>query len=126
VVDAADPDGPEPIDDALQEDRRYVELMQRRNGMWWLQGKLTSTVGTQLRAILDPLTKPRTTEVVDPEGVTQKIADERPYGQRIHDALDEVCGKVLKSADQPAVGGVPASVVVTIDVDLRSVAQDCR
>jgi hypothetical protein len=117
VVDAADPDGPEPIDDALQEDRRYVELMQRRNGMWWLQGKLTSTVGTQLRAILDPLTKPRTTEVVDPEGVTQKIADERPYGQRIHDALDEVCGKVLKSADQPAVGGVPASVVVTIGVD---------
>jgi Domain of unknown function (DUF222) len=116
VVDAADPDGPEPIDDALQQDRRYVELTQRRNGMWWLQGKLTNTVGEQLRVILDPLTKPRTTEV-DLEGVTQKIADERPYGQRMHDALDEVCCKVLKSADQPAVGGVPASVVVTIGVD---------
>jgi hypothetical protein len=28
-----------------------------------------------------------------------------------------MCGRVLKSADQPAVGGVPASVVVTIEVD---------
>jgi hypothetical protein len=116
VVDAADPDGPEPIDDALQQDRRYVELSQRRDGMWWLQGKLTSIVGTQLRAILDPLAKPRTTEV-DVEGGTQKTSDERPYGQRMHDALDEACAKVLKSADQPAVGGVPASVVVTIGVD---------
>jgi hypothetical protein len=116
VVDAADPDGPESIDDALQEDRRHVELTQRRDGMWWLQGKLTSIVGTQLRTILDPLAKPRTTEV-DVEGVTQNIADERPYGQRMHDALDEACGKVLKSADRPTVGGVPASVVVTIGVD---------
>jgi hypothetical protein len=35
----------------------------------------------------------------------------------MHDALDDMCGRVLKSADQPAVGGVPASVVVTIEVD---------
>ena len=33
VVDAADPDGPEPIDDQLQHDRRYLELKQRRDGM---------------------------------------------------------------------------------------------
>jgi hypothetical protein len=37
VVDAADPDGPEPVDDQLQHDRRYLELKQRRDGMWWLQ-----------------------------------------------------------------------------------------
>jgi Domain of unknown function (DUF222) len=37
VLDAADPDGPEPIDDQLQQDRRYLELKQRRDGMWWLQ-----------------------------------------------------------------------------------------
>ena len=63
VVNAADPDGPEPIDDQLQQDRRYLELKQRRDGMWHLQGKLTTTVGVQLNAILDPLTKPRTTTV---------------------------------------------------------------
>ena len=40
VVNAADPDGPEPIDDQLQQDRRYLELKLRRDGMWHLQGKL--------------------------------------------------------------------------------------
>jgi Domain of unknown function (DUF222) len=40
VVEAADPDGPEPVDDALQHDRRYVELKQRRDGLWHLAGRL--------------------------------------------------------------------------------------
>ena len=39
VVDA-DPDGPEPLDDQRQQDRRYLELKQRRDGMWQLQGEL--------------------------------------------------------------------------------------
>jgi hypothetical protein len=116
VVDAADPDGPEPVDDQLQQDRRYLELKQRRDGMWQLRGKLTNTVGTQLNAILDPLAKPRTTEL-DTDAGTHKIADERPYGQRMHDALDEACGRLLKSADQPSVGGIPASVIVTVGID---------
>ena len=59
VVNAADPDGPQPVDDQLQQDRRYLELKQRRDGMWHLAGRLSTTVGAQLNAILDPLTKPR-------------------------------------------------------------------
>ena len=39
----------------------YVELKQRRDGMWHLAGRLTNTLGAQLNAILDPLTKPRST-----------------------------------------------------------------
>jgi hypothetical protein len=117
VVDAADPDGPEPVDDQLQQDRRYLELKQRRDGMWWLQGKLTSTVGAQLNAILDPLTKPRSSSIQDENGTTTQIADPRPYGQRLHDGLDEVCGRVLKMGDQPVSGGTPASVIVTIELD---------
>jgi hypothetical protein len=78
VVDAADPDGPAPVDDALQQDRRYLELKLRRDGMWWLQGKLTSTLGAQLNAILDPLATPRSIEV-DIDGGIQKIVDERPF-----------------------------------------------
>jgi hypothetical protein len=116
VVDAADPDGLEPIDDQAQHDRRYLELKQRRDGMWWLQGKLTSTAGAQLNAVLDPLSKPRNTEL-QVDGVTQKIADERPSGQRLHDALDEVCGRVLHIGDRPATGGIPAAVIVTIGVE---------
>ena len=61
VVNAADPDGPQPVDDQLQQDRRYLELKQRRDGMWHLAGRLSTTVGAQLNAILDPLTKPRST-----------------------------------------------------------------
>ena len=88
VVNAADPDGPEPVDDQLQQDWRHLELKQRRDGMWHLQGKLTNTVGAQLNAILDPLSKPRTTTVEDGDDTTTPIPDERPHGQRLHDALD--------------------------------------
>ena len=117
VVNAADPDGPEPVDDQLQHDRRHLELKQRRDGMWHLQGKLTNTVGAQLNAILDPLSKPRTTTVEDGDGTTTPIPDERPHGQRVHDALDEACGRLLKMADQPSSGGTPTSVIVTIGLD---------
>ena len=117
VVNAADPDGPAPIDDQLQQDRRYLELKQRRDGMWHMQGKLTTTVGAQLTAILDPLTKPRTTNLEDENGQTTQIPDERPHGQRLHDAVDEACGRLLKMKDQPSVGGVQASVIVTVQLE---------
>lgn len=117
VVNAADPDGPQPVDDQLQQDRRYLELKQRRDGMWHLQGRLINTVGAQLNAILDPLTKPRTTTLEDENGTTTPIPDERPYGQRLHDGLDEACGRLLKLKDQPASGGTPTSVIVTIGLE---------
>jgi Domain of unknown function (DUF222) len=116
VVDAVDPDGPEPVDDQLQQDRRHLELRQRRDGMWQLEGKLTNTVGAQLHVILDPLTRPRTT-TIEIDGATKEIPDERHYGQRMHDAFEDACGRLLQLADRPAVGGTPASVIVTINVD---------
>ena len=117
VVNAADPDGPEPVDDQLQHDRRYLELKQRRDGMWHLAGRLTNTVGAQLNAILDPLTKPRSTAIEDEDGTVVDIPDQRPQVQRLHDALEEACARLLKAADQPCVGGIPASVIVTIGID---------
>jgi Domain of unknown function (DUF222) len=117
VINAADPDGPQPVDDQLQQDRRYLELKQRRDGMWHLAGRLTNTVGAQLNAILDPLTKPHSTAIEDENGTVVDIPDQRPQVQRLHDALDEACARLLKAADQPSVGGVPASVVLTIGVD---------
>jgi Domain of unknown function (DUF222) len=67
VVAAADPDGPEPVDDQLQHDRRYLELNQRRDGMWQLHGRLSNTVEAQLNAIVDPFTSPRSTAIEDQE-----------------------------------------------------------
>jgi len=110
VVNAADPDGPEPVDDQLQHDRRHLELKQRRDGMWHLAEKLTNTVGAQLNAILDPLTKPRTTTLETENGTTTQIPDERPHGQRLHDGLDEMGARLLKMEDQPASGGTPGPV----------------
>jgi hypothetical protein len=117
VVAAADPDGPEPIDDQRQHDRRYVELTQRCDGMWHLQGRLTNTVGAQLNTILDPLTTPRSTTTEDEDGNIIQIPDQRPSVQRLHDALEEACARLLKSGDQPSVGGVPASVIITITLE---------
>jgi Domain of unknown function (DUF222)/HNH endonuclease len=117
VVDAADPDGPEPVDDQLQQERRYLELKQRKDGMWHLQGRLTSAVGAQLHVVLDPLARLRSSSIEDEHGNTIQIPDERPSGQRLHDGLDDACSRLLKSADQPAVGGIPASVIVTIPLE---------
>jgi hypothetical protein len=117
VVNAADPDGPQPVDDALQQDRRYLELKQRRDGMWHLAGRLTDSVGAQLNAILDPLTKPRSSAIEDENGTIVDIPDQRPQVQRLHDALEDACARLLKATDQPSVGGIPASVIVTISLD---------
>ena len=117
VVNAADPDGPQPVDDQLQQDRRYLELKQRRDGMWHLAGRLTDSVGAQLNAILDPLTKPRSSAIEDENGTIVDILDQRPQVQRLHDALEDACARLLKAADQPSVGGIPASVIVTISLD---------
>jgi Domain of unknown function (DUF222) len=85
--------------------------------MWWLQGKLSSTVGAQLNAILDSLSRSRSSSIDDQNANTTVIPDQRPYRQRLHDGLDEVYGQVLKMQDQPVSGGTPASVIVTIGVD---------
>jgi Domain of unknown function (DUF222)/HNH endonuclease len=116
MVDAVDPDSSAPVDDQMQHDRRHLELRQRRDGMWQLEGKLTNTVGAQLHAVLDPLTRPRIT-TVEIDGRTVEIADERHYGQRMHDGLEDVCGRLLQLADRPATGGTPASVIVTVQVE---------
>jgi len=79
VINAADPDGPQPVDAQLQQDRRYVELKQRRDGLWHLAGRLSNTVGTQLTTILDLLTTPRSTTIKDEDGT---IIDIRPAAAR--------------------------------------------
>jgi len=117
VVNAADPDGPEPVDDQLQQDRRHLELKQRRDGMWHLQGRLTTTLGAQLNAILDPLARHRSSSIEDQDGNTTQIPDPRSSGQRLHDALDEACGRLLKTKDQPVTGGIPASVIITVQLE---------
>jgi hypothetical protein len=69
-----------------------------------------------LHAVLARLTRPRSS-TVEIDEKTADIPDERHYGQRMHDAFEDACGRLLQLADRPAVGGIPASVIVTINVD---------
>ena len=67
--------------------------------MWQLHGRLSNTVGAQLNAIMDPLTTPRSTAFEDEAGNIIQIPDERPHVQRLHDALEEACARLLKADD---------------------------
>ena len=108
VVDGIDPDGTVP-DDQLNEDRRYLHLRSTRDGAYVGDFRLTGTAGAKLKTLLDPLAKPR----VDPSGEV----DSRTYGQRSHDALEDLCDRQLRAGDIPDAGGIPATVIVTIDAD---------
>ena len=114
VVDRIDPDGTRPQEE-LNADRRHLELRKTRDGMYALEGRLTGTVGAKLQAVLSPLARPRVETVTLDDG--REVADEdlRHHGQRTHDALEEVCDRLLRSGTLPDSGGTPASVIITID-----------
>jgi hypothetical protein len=113
-VDHLDPDGSRPADQ-LVADRRHVSLVARRDGGWSGELHLTGSLGAKLSALLTPLARPRTGVAADSDGRPVEEVDSRTHGQRLHDALEDVCDRVLRSGDLPESGGVPATVVVTID-----------
>jgi hypothetical protein len=47
-----------------------------------------------------------------------ELADPRTPGQRHHDALTEVLDRILRSGSLPAVGGLPATVYLTIPLEV--------
>ncbi|WP_375430713.1 DUF222 domain-containing protein [uncultured Friedmanniella sp.] len=124
VVERIDPDGTRP-DDELVAERRHLSMRQVRNGSWIGEFRLTGVAGAKLAAVLRPLAKPRTEPVPCADGANRTAAllaasDGRTYGQRMHDALEDVCDRMLRSDTLPDVGGVPATVIVTIsEEDLR-------
>jgi hypothetical protein len=106
VVDAVDPDGTVP-DEQLNADRRFFALHPTKDGAWVGEFRLTGTAGAKLKTLIDPLATVR----VDPSGEL----DLRTVGQRRHDAVEEICDRQLRAGDLPDAGGVPTSVIVTID-----------
>lgn len=114
-VDCLDPDGSRPQDE-LNFDRRHVGLAARRDGSWTGELQLTGVLGSKLHALLRPLARPRPTLTVGATGRPVETPDERTYGQRMHDALEDLCDRLLR-CDLPVSGGTPATVIVTIDHD---------
>jgi hypothetical protein len=115
-VDCLDPDGSRPQDE-LNVDRRHVQLTPCRDGSWSGELQLTGVLGAKLHALLTPLAKPRPTLTVTAAGREVEEPDQRTYGQRLHDALEDLCDRLLRAGDLPDSGGTPATVIVTIDYD---------
>jgi hypothetical protein len=114
VVERIDPDGTRPKDE-LDADRRHLAFRKTRDDMWLVEGRLTGAVGSKLRAVLSPLAAPRMEKITHDDGRVVDEPDTRHHGQRTHDALEEVCDRLLRSGTLPSSGGTPASVIITID-----------
>ena len=116
VIDRIDPDGTRPKDQ-LNHDRRHIEFHRCRDGSWAGTLRLTGALGAKLHALLGPLAKPRVNTPVGPNGRMVEEPDPRHYEQRMHDALEDVCDRLLRT---DTMGGTPATLIITIDIEDRS------
>ncbi|GAB3766396.1 HNH endonuclease signature motif containing protein [Microlunatus parietis] len=110
-LDACDPDGTEP-DEQLNQDRRFFRMRSTPSGAVIGEFRLTPETAVKVRAVLEPLAHPRLDNAAGVGAV-----DLRNHGQRLHDAVDEVFARMLRTGDVPEHGGLPASVLVTVDLD---------
>ena len=115
VVDGINPDGTLP-DDQLQQDRRHFTMQPTRDGGFAGEFRLTAEAGVKLQAVLGPLAKSRVNTTETADGIPVEEPDTRTYGQRMHDALEAVCDRMLRSACVPDAGGTPATVIITFDL----------
>ena len=89
---------------------RSVRLDTTFEGAGKLDGNLTPQCAAAVQAVLDALGKRRGPE------------DERTRGQRLHDALEEACRRLIGSGCLPERGGQPTQIVLHLDLDrLRGV-----
>lgn len=131
VVAAIDPDGTLPKD-RLNADRRHFSIRATKDGAYVGEFRLTGVLGAKLITVLRPLARPRVDRIPAPDGsdateagvegsgdaVTEAVAtDERTHGQRMHDAVEDVCDRLLRSGRLPDLGGTPATVIVTVTLD---------
>ena len=117
TVAAIDPDGTLP-DEQLQQDRRHFEMRPTKDGGFSGEFRLTSSLGAKLSALLSPLSKPKVGTITRADGTTvEQDRDERTRGQRLHDALEDVCDRLLRATGLPDTGGTPTTVIVTIALE---------
>lgn len=79
-----------------------------------------ATVSTALRALAAPApAHTRPDPWTDPDGARAAglVRDERNHGQRMADALVEICQRALCAGDLPAGGGEKPQLVVTMSLD---------
>ena len=115
-MDRINPDGTLP-DDRLQSDRRHFTMRSTKDGGYAGEFRLTAEAGVKLQAVLGPLARPRVNSIETADGQRVEEPDSRNYGQRMHDALEAVCDRMLRSDTAvPDAGGTPATVIITLDL----------
>jgi hypothetical protein len=92
-----------------RERNRELHLQVRSDGSGQLRGELTSEAVAVLRPVLSALSRPVPSE--------DGIPDQRTAPQRRHDAVIDLCHRVLRSGGLPDAGGVPATLLVTVTLD---------
>ncbi|MEO7261664.1 MAG: DUF222 domain-containing protein [Jatrophihabitantaceae bacterium] len=88
--------------------RRGFSLHAEADGSYTARGQLTATCGATLLACLTPRSAPQPTGEAGP--------DPRSQAQRLHDALEELAGVVVRRNELPE-SGAPAQVIITITSD---------
>jgi plasmid stabilization system protein ParE len=107
LLNTFDPDGPEPKDPP-ERPQRELAFQEHRDGTATLKGKLDNLSYAQLRAALDPLAKPHSTE----EG-----RDARSQWERHADALVDLVRLAMTVDEIPTHGGDRVHVAVTVDFE---------
>ncbi len=108
-LDTYDPDGPEP-NEQRNEDRRSWRMHTTPSGAMVGEFRLTPEAGAKAHAIFSSLTDLRADKVAG-----KATTDLRSHEQRMHDAFDDMCSRILRAGGLPDSGGTPATVIVTID-----------
>jgi hypothetical protein len=85
--------------------QRSVQMDTTFEGAGKLDGNLTPQCAAAVQAVLDALGKRRGPE------------DERTKGQRLHDALEDACRRLVGSGCLPERAGQPTQIVLHLDLD---------
>lgn len=101
------PDG-DLASEAEQHRRRGFTLHPESDGSYTARGRLTAHCGALLLATLTPRSTPQPSGEAGP--------DPRSHPQRLHDALHDLAGVVVRRNELPE-SGAPAQVIITMTAD---------
>ncbi|WP_370949398.1 DUF222 domain-containing protein [Amycolatopsis sp. cg5] len=110
LLDQIDPDGPEPRDPEPAERGNELQYITHRDGSHGVKVRIDSETLARLKALLDPLAKPRA--ATDDEG-----PDTRSQWERNGDAFATFVRLGMAHPDIPTQAGESVHVVVTVSLE---------
>ena len=109
IVAIVVPDGRPPRDELVKARRGITLGAERDDGSCSIRGAVTKALRAKLFTVLSPLAAPHP--------AAGGIHDGRSAVQRMHDALEDACDRLIRVGDLPGSAGSPASVMVVAQLD---------